>query len=224
MKKAVAVAFLAFVIGGATTFGAVYYLQNQEQQEGSAKTLVMQEELATLRKGLLGYTKFMDYMTVTKKAMSGQMHFLAAKVDREYVKIEHIQKAALGLKADATIVVKYSVEYSVGYDLRPESFTVTGDKNGITITLSRPELIASPAVNILSHQIPNSSLFIDAKTAVITLQQRLLPIAIKQAIDIKGEEAVRALCEKNLAEFLRDFLAKQPGVNSIPTIRIAYKT
>jgi hypothetical protein len=224
MKKLVSALVVALVLGGAATFGVVRYLQLQEEQrELLAKTLAMQEELSTIKKDLLGYTKFLDYMTVTKKAMSGQMKFLGAKVDREYVQIENIQKSTMGLKSDATILVKYSVEYSFGYDLRPQSFSITGDKNSISVTVGKPEMIASPAVNIASFEIPNSSLFIDSKTAVIKLQQRLLPVALKQANDIKSEEAVQALCEKKLTELLRDFLSKQPGVGSVPVITIAYR-
>ena len=51
---------------------------------------------------------------VTKTAISEQMKFLAAKVDRDYTYVEHIQKSKLGFKSDATIIVKYAVEYSVG--------------------------------------------------------------------------------------------------------------
>ena len=51
-----------------------------------------------------------------------------------------------------------SIAYSFGFDLRPDRFTVTSDKDGITVTLGRPELVASPAVNILSHEIPSTGL------------------------------------------------------------------
>ena len=223
MRRLVVTVLVTLVIGGAATYGVVRYQQNEEQRELLAKTLTMQEELATTRKELLGYTKFLDYMTVTKKTMTEQMKFLAAKVERKYVQIEHIQNSTLGLKSDATILVTYNVEYSFGYDLNPDSFSIFGDKDGITIMIGKPELVATPAVNIRSYEIPGTSMLIDEKTAVIKLQQRLFPIAMKQANDIKNEEAIKALCEKKLTEFLRDLLSKQPGVSSVPTIKIAYK-
>jgi hypothetical protein len=34
------------------------------------------------------------------------------------------------------------------------------------------------------------------------------------------EEAVIALCERKLGEFLRDFLAKQPNVRAVPMITV----
>ena len=40
---------------------------------------------------------------------------------------------------------------------------------------------------------------------------------------ITEDPSVRALCEKNLADFLADFLAKQPGVKFVPRIKVVYK-
>jgi hypothetical protein len=74
---------------------------------------------------LLGYTTFTQYLEVTKKAISGRTKFLAARIDRNYVHVEHINRSALGIKSDATIILNYAVEYSVGYDLSPESFSVS---------------------------------------------------------------------------------------------------
>jgi len=37
------------------------------------------------------------------------------------------------------------------------------------------------------------------------------------------EEPIRAVCEKKLVEFLRDFLGKQPGVKYVPAITVVYK-
>jgi hypothetical protein len=47
-------------------------------------------------------------------------------------------------------------------------------------------------------------------------------MAQTRAKEIQNDEVVIALCEKKLAEFLRNFLAKQPNVDIIPSIRIAY--
>ena len=94
---------------------------------------------------------------------------------------------------------------------------------GITVTLNKPELVASPSVKIISSEIPSKGILIDEKAAVIVLQQQLLPIALNRVKDIQKDEAVVALCEKKLGEFLRDFLAKQPNVRVIPVIKFAYK-
>ena len=223
--RSIAPVLIAVIISAGITIAGIYTYRHfqQQQQETLAKLFVVQEELSTTRQDLLGYTQFTDYLTQSKAALADQMKFLAAKVDREYVQVQHIQKSTLGFNSDATILLRYAVEYSFGYDLRPDSFSISGNRDGITVTLSKPELVASPAVNILSHEIPSTGIFIDEKAAVIALQQQLFGVAKKHATQIQRDEAVIALCEKKLAEFLHDFLAKQPNVKVVPAIKFAYK-
>ena len=66
-------------------------------------------------------------------------------------------------------------------------------------------------------------MFIDEKEALLVLQEQLPEIAKAKAKDIQKDEAVIALCEKKLGEFIRDFLSKQPNVRVIPNIKFAYK-
>ncbi len=233
MEKSIATllasVILALIIGAVATYGFQKY--QQEDTRRSLSDLIskllnvekIEEELGQTKNDLLGSTKYTDYVSVTKTALEKQSKFLAAKVDREYVHVEHIQKSAFGLDSEATIILKYNVEYSFGYDLRPGSFAITGDRKGITITLNKPEMVASPAVSLLSHEIPSKGLFIDEKGAIIALQQQLSSVAKKRADDLKGDEAVIALCEKKLGEFLREFLMRQPNVRGVPVIRVAYR-
>ncbi len=223
MKKPFVIIWIVLLTGAVAAFSVVTSRQNEYQHNLLAKLLVVETELSETQNTLLGYTKFTNYLSESKKAIEGQMKFLGAKVDREYVQIEHLQKSTLGLKSDATIILKYAVEYSFGYDLKPESFTVLGDKTGITITLNKAESVASPAVKILSHEIPEKGLLIDEKAAVIALQQQLHAVAQNRAKEVQKEEAVVALCEKKLGEFLRDFLTKQSNVGVIPSIKFVYK-
>jgi hypothetical protein len=182
---------------------------------------VVEQTLSATKQDLLGYTTFKQYLEVTKKAISGRAKFLAATIDRNYVHVEHINRSALGIKSDATIILNYAVEYSVGYDLSPESFAVAADATGITVTLNKPELVSSPAIGAISHEIPGKGLLIDEKEQVIALQQQLITAAAKQGDAIKMEEALIALCERKLGEFLRDFLATQPNVRAVPMITFA---
>jgi hypothetical protein len=222
MQKTIIAVLVSILITGG---GAYAYLQSREEnyKHDMSKLLQVEKELSETKEYLTGYTKFTDYLTVTKTAISEQMKFLAAKVDREYVHIEHLEVSKLTLKSQATVILKYKVEYSFGYDLKSDSFSITGDKNGITVTLNRPELVASPAVKIISHEIPSKGVFIDEKEALLVLQQQLPEIALARAKEIQKDEAVIALCEKKLGDFMHDFLAKQPNVRVIPSIKFAYK-
>lgn len=223
MKKYVVTVLVALLIGGTIFFWINRNHQNEYQHNLLAKLLATESELSETKNSLSGYMKFTDYLTESKKAIEGQMKFLAAKVDREYTLVEHLQKSTFGLKTNATIIVIYTVEYSFGYDLKPDSFTITGDKEGISITLNRPELVASPAVKIISHDIASKGVLIDEKAAIIALQQQLPTVALNRAKEIQKEEAVIALCEKKLSEFMRDFISKQPNVKLIPAIKFIYK-
>jgi hypothetical protein len=215
LKKPVIVIAVTAVLAAAATHQYVQSSAERHQSDLLSRLHVVEQTLSATKSELLGYTTFTQYLEVTKKAISGRTKFLAARVDREYVHVEHIRRSALGIKSDATIILKYAVEYSVGYDLSPESFSVAGDASGITVTLRRPELVSSPAIGAISHEVTSRGLLIDEKEQVIALQQQLTIIAEKQGDAIKKEEAVIALCERKLGEFLRDFLSKQPNVRSV---------
>jgi hypothetical protein len=226
MKRAltaIAIAASLAVLAAATHQYRQATAAEHHQADLLSKLHTVEKTLSETQSDLLGYTTFPQYLEVTKKAISGRTKFLAARIDRNYVHVEHINRSALGIKSDATIILNYAVEYSVGYDLSPESFAVSGDATGITVTLKKPELVASPAIGAISHEIPGKGLLIDEKEQVIALQQQLTIAAEKQGNAISMEEAVIALCERKLGEFLRDFLAKQPNVRAVPAIRFAYR-
>jgi hypothetical protein len=223
MKKTIAVVLLALLIGGAGRYAWVTY-QNHVVDAGLLSRLVtMEQQLTQTKKELIGYTTYTDYLAVTKSAMSEQSKFLAAKVDREFAQVEHVNRNPIkGINFNATIILKYAVEYSVGYDLKSDNFSISGDANAITLRLPKPQLVASPAVKMVSHEIARTDLFIDEKEAVIKLQQQLQDVAMGKSKTIVDDPAVIALCEKSLSAFLRDFLAKQPNVRVIPVIKFVY--
>ncbi|HRF06907.1 hypothetical protein [Accumulibacter sp.] len=221
MKKFVAAITITASIAAAATHQYLHHADQRHQSDLQTKLHTVERILSATKQNLLGYTTFTQYLEVTKKAITGRTKFLAARIDRNYVHVEHIKKSALGIKSDATIILTYAVEYSVGYDLSPGSFAVAADATGITVTLNKPEFVSSPAIGAISHEIPGKGLLIDEKAQVIAVQQQLITAAAKQGDAIKMEEAVIALCERKLGEFLRDFLAKQPNVRAVPMIKLA---
>lgn len=223
MKRTILIVVLTLIFGGGATYTINRYLTQQTEFDLLSRVKNAEESLSQTKQDLVGYTKFTDYIVTSKSAVSEQMKFLAAKVDREYQIVEHVQVNRLGINSDATVVVRYAVEYSIGYDLKPESFQISGNALGITVTVKKPELVASPAVKMLSYEIPSKGVFTDEKTAVIELQQKLHEIALRTGNGVKSEEPIIALCEKKLGDFLRDFIAKQPGVKIVPAIKFAYK-
>ena len=160
-------------------------------------------------------------MATTRLAFAGRTRFVAATVSRNYTHIEHIQQPFFGLRSEATIQVAYRAEYAFGYDLAPDSFAVSGDSNGIVITLTKPRPVATPAAVLLGYRIPDHGLLVDEKQAVIELQRRIQPLVQLNAASIGEEPAVAALCERSLRSFLQAMLSKRPG--RPPPVVIAYR-
>lgn len=220
-KKYIALFATAFVVL-AGYGGYAIYNDYSGRIDGLPKAMKVQEELSETKKTLLGYTKYTDYIIESKKALEEQMKFLAAKVDREYVVVEHIQESKLRFTSNAAVKVTYAVEYSLGFDLKSGNYHISDSPEGITVTISKPSLVAAPAVKPLSHEILNKGILTDEKTAIIEIQRNLPERAQKDGLKIAEEEAVVALCEKKLIEFMRDFLMKKPDVKFVPVIKVKY--
>ena len=222
MKRTLLIIVLALLTGSIATYAINFYLTKQVEFDLMTRVKNAEQDLSQTKQDLLGYTKYTDYIVTSKTALSEQMKFLAVKVDREYQIVEHIQEKKLLITSDATIVVRYAVEYSVGYDLQPDSFSISGSASDIVVTLKKPELVASPSVKIISNETASKGMLTDEKSATIALQQKLYDVAVRSGKAVKSEEPIIALCEKKLGEFLRDFISKQPGVKSVPAIKFKY--
>lgn len=191
------------------------------------KVLGLQVELATAKKALVGYTKYPDYLGAAKQAAAEQMKALAVKVTRESIHLESPQEEPPGPKSDAksetkseaTVIVKYAVDYTFGFEGKADSFELVGTPTGIELKIGKPKLMATSAVRPLSHGAASKAELTEEHMAVI---RKLPSVSQKQGTAIALDDATQALCEKKLLEFLHHFLAKQPGVKQVPSILVSY--
>jgi hypothetical protein len=167
--------------------------------------------------------KYKDFLETGKRALQEQSNFMAASVTRKDTLIRSIKKDMLVFSAGTTVVIHYVAEYSFGFDLRPGNFDIKSTEAGIELHLSKPILIGQPGIKSQSFEVPNSSVFISAKSNVLGLYQDLPKLVLNNGKVLSGEEAIVALCEKKLIAFLSDFLAKQPGIKIVPAIKVTYK-
>ena len=223
MKKIFVSVIIALLVGAVGSYGISQYLARKSHVDLISRLHSVEQTLSQTKNELIGFTRYTDYLTTTKKALTEQSKFLAARVDREYVHVEHVERSKFWIKSDATIILKYTVEYSVGFDLHPERFSVSADASGIVVRIGRPQLVASPSIRIISHEIPDKGALVDEKSAVIQLQQQLHEVAKSKGQEILGEDAVVALCEKKLAAFLQDFLSRQANVRIMPSVKFRYR-
>ena len=213
----------AFVIGCVIAAGGTFAVMHKDQRLSSGKVLELENTIQTITNQLIGYTKYTDYLSVGKKTLSEQAKFLAATVTRKEQDIQTFQRSMPGFSSEATVGVWYTAEYSFGYDLRPESYDLIKTDTGIAIRLNRPTLVATPVFKTPTHKILSRGLITDEKLAVITIYETLETRLKEHGGTMASDPEILALCEKQLIAFLRDFLAKQPGVNIVPSITVAYR-
>jgi hypothetical protein len=217
-----------FAIAGCLFSAAVVYLvldyrRHGERQDALENVLSVKAEVVKAKKVLLGYTKYLDYLAESKQVATEKMKTLYIKLTREHVHIEKVQTDETNPKAVATVIVKYVVEYSFGFDLKPESFDVTGTTSGIEIRVGRPALIGSPFVKSHSHEIAGGFVLPDEKTTLKEIQGKLSTLAQQHSGLLESDAGIRALCEKKLIEVLGNFLTNQTGVTQVPIISAVYR-
>lgn len=212
------------IIATATIAAAATYVVLDKYAWGNVNPQAMQvqKDFQRLENELIGFTKYTDYVSSGKKSLEGQTKLIAAKITKEYQRIEHIQRNMKIFSTEATVSIRYSVEYSVGFDLSPANFDISAKDYGIEIKVRRPMLVASPSVKVISYDIPSQSLMVDEKQALLSIVKRLPGTEKKNGGKVTSDPAVQALAEKRLIAFVHDFLAKQPGVKMVPYIKVTY--
>lgn len=215
---------LAFLVGAALTASLTYLAIARSAEAAFGRVAELEDVVVSKTKELLGYTKYTDYLTLGKKSLSEQMRFLAVQVVREEGLTQVMNKSVIGITSEATVGVWYVAEYSFGFDLRPERYDIVKTDTGIEVRLDRPILVATPAIRSLRHKVLSGGVFTDEKAAVIKIYEGASKRVKTQGLAMASDEAIVALCEKKLVAFLRDFLARQPGVKLVPTIAVSYKT
>jgi hypothetical protein len=182
----------------------------------------VEEQLARTQQELVGHTTYTTYLSKGKQSLREQSKFLAASVVREDHWIEHMQRDMVLFRSEGTVILKVATEYSFGFDLSPDKFDIVGTDSGIQIQVGKPMLAASPSVKLLLYEFPSRGLLVNEEQAALELMKRLPDHYAIKGRALAKDEAIKALCEKRLIDFLRDFLAKHPGVKVVPNITVAY--
>ncbi len=217
MKAPYAIVLVVAAVG-ATYFGMSRMLDRSRSEAQELKTVLTETQAR-----LLGHTSYTSYITSGKESLQGQMKLLAATVIREEGVTQVIERVLLpGLSSSGTVAIWYSVEYSFGFDLRPDSYDVRATADGIEVRVKKPSLVATPAVTKLRYKVLAGGMLTDETAAALRLYEEAAIRAKSQGTAMASEPPVLALCEKKLVEFLHAFLARQPGVKVVPQIRVVY--
>jgi hypothetical protein len=214
---------LLFVVVSGTTALTYFPLQgllaSSRGEVQELKSVVQKTEAE-----LLGHTSYTSFLTAGKQSLAGQMTLLTATIVREEGVSQVVERLLLpGLSSSGTVAIWYAVEYSYGFDLRPNQYDVRAVPTGIEVRVRRPTLVATPAVTNLKYKILSGGVLTDEKAAALKLYEEASVRAKAQGALMASEPPLLALCEKKLIEFLHGFLAKQPGVKVVPHITVVYQ-
>jgi hypothetical protein len=217
-----------FAIAACLLCAGVVYVVLQVRHYGESQTLTdkilkAEAETASTKKKLLGYTKYSESLDAGKQAVADQLKPPLVKVVREYVHVEKFAKDKFKLKAEATVIVKYSVEFLFGIDLSPANVELVDAANGVGVKISRPALLGTPTVKTQSHQVISAIDVPDEKVLLNEIHPNFAILAKRYGVAMTSEEPLRAACKMKVLECLRDFLAKQDGVQRVPAIFADFK-
>ena len=213
-----------WLVASAAIAAAVTFVIMQGQvRSANERADLLQQTVTSTERSLLGQTTYVRYLQEGKQQLTAQQKFLAATVRQPNAVTQVIDQSVLGFHSTGTVAIWYSVEYSFGYDLAADRYDVTSDRDGIRITVSKPRLVATPAVTNLRYKVLSGGLLTDEKAAVLKLYAEASKRAAERGKQLATEPAIMALCEKQLTGFLRAFLLKQPNVTTVPHIAVVYR-
>ncbi len=216
-----------FIVACLATAGMVYVVlqvrHSSEAQTLANQLLKAQTEAETHKKKLAGYTKYADGLEAAKLALIEQLKSPVAKVAREYVQVTQLPKDDFKLKADATLIATYAVEFGFGVDASPSGIELTAAANGLGLKMGRPRLEGEPIVKLVSHRVLSSVELVDEKALLAQQHGKFIELARRYGTAVSTEPGVQALCKLKALESLRDGLARQPGVRHLPGIFVDFK-
>ena len=192
----------------------------------SALPITTEKAGESIDDGVIVARKKVDFQAVIREAVEQRASFLTMTLSRDIVRDQHLETAIKYTPfpaSTALVRVKYHVAYPIGYELRPNSFSVAGNKDGLVIELHRPQLIVGPAIKLLSYDILERGILIDEKAAVIELQQKIEPEAERLAVAVLRRSDVVPVSERALRRFLDPLLKLQTDDGTAPPITFEYK-
>ena len=212
-----------FALTGAALAASMVYVVMKVRHFGESQTLAdqllkAQTELANTKKKLLGYTKYSEHLEASRQSAADVLKAPVLSVSREYVQVEKLTPDKQLIKADATVIVRYAVEFALALDVSPTAMSVSEQSNGVALKLGRPSVTGTPKIKILSHTVLSTTDLLDKNATLAELQTRFAQKLNAYGSTLCTEEAVRIACKMKALEALRDTLAKQPGVVHVPAV------
>jgi len=211
------------VMSASAVFIFMQFRRYDEQKHAEDKILKATTEYESVKAKLLGYTKFAEYLEPAKLHLATQSKTFGVNVVREYTHLERFYRDKHKIKADLSVIGKYTVEFSLAIDIRADNLELAAEGLGISIKSSQPVLTGPPAIKASSHEVSVSGVLTDDRPYFAEVNQKFSEVMQRYGLAVAREETVRALCRAKIIDALRDFLSRQPGVRYVPTIVATFR-
>ena len=214
---------LATVSAIALAAGTIYWLR-RDAEITSPPTMSPVGEATS--GGIIVKKRTIDYEAIIKSTLADKASFLTLTLAQDIVRDQHLETSIRYTrfpKSRGRVRVKYQVEYPIGYVLNRRRFSVSGNGDTLVLTLSRPRLIARPSVRLTSYQVLDSGYFVDEKTALLKLQQRIQPETERRATRILRRADIISRSERALRGFLEPILKQQADGDRPPKLEFRYR-
>lgn len=209
------------------TAGVVYFVMEYrmygERATAHAKVVRSQADAAAAQKELLGYTAYTDFLEASKDKLLEKMRSTPIKVSRDYTYVENIAPTPPKQKTVGVVVVRYNIEFSFAFDLKPENFSLVQTASGIEVQVGKPIFANPPKVHPQPHENPIEAPIADEPALVADLHAKLNALSVQYGVFVASDEGVLTLCAARLADALRGILATAPGVKHVPAVAVKYK-
>jgi len=217
-----------FAIAAGVLSTLMVYVTMKVSHYGESKVLADQllevkTEAENNKQKLAGYTQYAEVLDAARQAAADRLKSNPVRVLREYTHVAELSKSKHNLKSEATVIVKYAVEFSIAVDTSTNGLVVAPASNGVTITLKPPTVAGEPKIKTISHKVVSAHELPDRQMALADIQSQFLPLAYGHGQTLCAEEAVRALCAMKAETALRDAISQQKGVRHLPAIFCGYK-
>jgi hypothetical protein len=213
----------ACIVTAAFVYFSLEYRMYGEREAAHNKLMRVQADAAAVRKELLGYTTYAQYVAATKQALIDKSKKISVKVVREYVYIENICQPPLLVVPIGVVILRYSCEFSFCFDLKSDNFEIAATETGLAVQVPKPIFANPPVVKAQPAEIPIEGVITDQIGVLAAANKQIGGLALQYGVFVSADPAILSLCTEKLADAVRAFIGSQPGVKQVPTIVVTYK-
>lgn len=218
---------LLALLACALSAGLVYVFMQvrhfNEAQSLQGQLLVAQDELEKTKKKLQGYTQYSQHVDGLRKVLQDALKAPVAKLSREVTHVEAVNKDVYKLKADATVVATYQVDYAYAIDTSTNALEITDSGSAVLIRLAKPTLQGDAVIRAAKKKVISAVALADDKAVLGDAHARSVVQIKRLGSALAGDEGLRAQCKIKAQDAVREHLAQASGVRSVPSVVVEFR-